>query len=512
MTPEGGARKRSSPWADIVLMFATVVFGVVVTEGIVRYLNGQSLVAFPLPDPISWKDVKPQDFDAVPLSAGVQKAWFEVPPPPLPNRAEPPPGWQDLFDHLRATLPERSQFRPGDAFKVWNSAFIPALCKRGYFELAPDHIYVYDPPDGNPSPPYRFYPGVTAPDHLVTNQIGWRGPPVEAPRGARTIRIVFVGSSTVVDSHFAPYSYPELAGHWLNMWAASKKLDIRFEVLNSARESNISTDIANIVRTEILPLRPDLVVYYEGGNQFDIGPLLDHKPEGKPVRPGTGASVAPAWLREASRYSALLGRVQAALGLVSSDLDGREWPKPDYKIVWPAGLDEQDPDLAYPDLPVHLNDIERDLDRIRADLAGVGSGFALSSFIWMVRDGMVVNPAQRGGILDQLNIMYWPYRYRDMERLANFQNRFFAKYARVHDIPFIDMAGLFPFDPELFTDAVHSDYSGTRLRGWIAFQQLLPTVEKHLADGSWPSPPGPSATLPTFKPREIPVPCRGPSR
>ena len=55
---------------------------------------------------------------------------------------------------------------------------------------------------------------------------------------------------------------------------------------------------------------------------------------------------------------------------------------------------------------------------------------------WMVRDGMVVNPMARGGILDQLNTMYYPFRYRDMERMAKFQNRFFAKYARVHGMPF----------------------------------------------------------------------------
>ena len=62
-------------------------------------------------------------------------------------------------------------------------------------------------------------------------------------------------------------------------------------------------------------------------------------------------------------------------------------------------------------------------------------------------------------------------------------------------------------NPELFTDAVHSDYSGTRLRGWITFQQLLPTIERHLADGSWPSKRGAELPLPTFTPRSIPTPC-----
>jgi hypothetical protein len=321
---------------------------------------------------------------------------------------------------------------------------------------------------------------------------------------------VFAGSSTVVDGHFAPYSYPEFVGHWLNQWADARKLDVRFEVLNSARESNTSTDIANVVHTEVLPLRPDLVVYYEGGNQFRMDTIVEEVPKGSAVRPpSTGASVTPDWLRAASRWSALLGRLQAAIGFVASDQDGREWAKPDYKVVWPSGLDEQNPDLAYPKLPVSLNEIQRDLDRIRADLATVGSDFALSSFAWMVKDGLVLDPIRHRYILEQLNVSNYPYRYRDLERLAKFQNRLFAKYARANGIGFIDVAGQLPVDPDLFLDAVHASYAGTRMRGWITFNQLVPLIEKHLADKSWPRPmPDPAPPLPIFTPRHITLSCK----
>jgi hypothetical protein len=234
--------------------------------------------------------------------------------------------------------------------------------------------------------------------------MGWRGPPIEVPRGPRTIRIVFVGSSTVIDGHFVPYSYPEFVGNWLNLWAQAKKLDVRFEVLNSARESNISTDLAHIVRTEVLPLRPDLVVYYEGGNQFRPESIVDKVPTGSPQPPaGAATNAAPEWLHGAARWSALAGRIQAAIGLAASDADGNEWPKPDYKVVWPPGLDEQDPDLAYPNLPINLNVIERDLDQIRGDLSTIGSDFALSSFAWMVKDGLVLDPIRHRYILEHLS-------------------------------------------------------------------------------------------------------------
>src|SRR5207248_1063617 len=192
---------------------------------------------------------------------------------------------------------------------------------------------------------------VTLPDGLVTNQIGWRGLPVQVPRGEKTVRIVFLGASTTVDFHHLPYSYPELFGYWLNLWAKSKHLDVRFEVLNSGRESIVSTDIANVVRTEVLPLRPDLVVYYEGGNQFRPESLAD-LPPGSATQPAAAQTEgSSSWLRTLARYSALMGRVQAAIWRFSSDIDGHEWSKPDYRVVWPSGLDEQNPDLAYPNLP-----------------------------------------------------------------------------------------------------------------------------------------------------------------
>ena len=77
-------------------------------------------------------------------------------------------------------------------------------------------------------------------------------------------------------------------------------------------------------------------------------------------------------------------------------------------------------------------------------------------------------------------------------------------------MPFIDIAGDTPFDPDLFIDAVHTNYAGSRIRGWIVFNQLLPTIEQHLADRTWPRPwpAGVPNALPPFQPRHITFDCR----
>jgi hypothetical protein len=334
----------------------------------------------------------------------------------------------------------------------------------------------------------------------VTNEFGWRGPPVPFARSPRTIRIVFVGASTTAEVHDYPFSGPEFINNWLNRWAAARGLDVRFEVLNAGRESLNSTDIAAVVRQEVAPMRPDLVVYYEGGNQLDLSTMVKDVPKGVPQPAGAVAR----WLREAAKHSALARRLEAIT-------DQDEWPKPDYELSWPKGLDELDPDITRTDLPVNLNTIMRDLDSIRGDLAEVGGDLAVSSFHWLAKDGLQLDGNRHKPLVEGLNVRLFPYRYRDLERMTNFENRVFRKYAAAHGLPFVDVARYMPYDPELFSDAFHNTPPGVRLRAWIVFLQLVPIIEKKLESGEWPKPvpPDMGTTHPAFAkpPRRITFDC-----
>jgi len=271
-------------------------------------------------------------------------------------------------------------------------------------------------------------------------------------------------------------------------------------VMNAARESIRSGDIAAIVNQEVVPVRPDLVYYYEGGNQLKLATVVKDVPKGVPKPGGT----IERWLRDLVPYSALARRAASLMG-------GKEWPKPDYKIDWPKGLDESDPDLKRTDLPVNMSTIMGDLDAIRADLAKVDAGLALGTFHWLAKEGLELNAVRHKPILEHLNMNYYPFRYRDLERLTAFENRVFAKYAADRGIPLIDVARYMPYDPDLFTDATHNTEPGVRLRAWIVFQQLLPVIEKKLASGEWPKPvPGMPETHPALSvaPRELTFDCQ----
>ncbi|MDP1749002.1 MAG: hypothetical protein Q8L22_06065, partial [Reyranella sp.] len=295
-------------------------------------------------------------------------------------------------------------------------------------------------------------------------------------------------------------------GHWLNLWAASKPLDVRFEVLNAGRESINSIDIEAIVRQEVLPLRPDLVVYYEGANQFDLRTVAPSLPKPDPFARPAAAAPEPVVLRWLGEF-ALVRRVRALLRSADAPAGssgrgsggGGEWPKPDYDLIWPAGLDETDPDIGRADLPVNLSTILGNLDGIRAATQAAGGELALASFVWLVKDGMMLNPIRHKAILEYLNRGYAPFRYRDLERMAAFENRVFAKYALAHRLAFLDVARLMPRDPDLFVDAIHNTQTGVRLKAWVVLQELLPLVERHLANGTWPK-ADPGAGMPAWHP------------
>ncbi|KAK6023286.1 hypothetical protein OSTOST_10940 [Ostertagia ostertagi] len=139
----------------------------------------------------------------------------------------------------------------------------------------------------------------------------------------------------------------------------------------------------------------------------------------------------------------------------------------------------------------------------------IDAELAIASYKWLVADGMVLDPVRHRLILEYLNYGYAPFRYRDLERLASFQNRVLEKFAKAHHDDFFDVARLMPSDPDLFVDAIHGTPEGERLRAWIVLQFLVPVIDRHLADGSWPKKSFPPAAPPApYTPRVVTFDCQ----
>lgn len=414
-------------------------------------------------------------------AAGVQREWFAADPPPLAGRAQPDPRLLALKDKIPET--DMAEF---DMYKRWNNRFV-AKERCGYFRSFPGFAFVFEPPEPVEHPRYRYLRDTVTPLGLVTNQFGWRGPQIQLNKADRVVRLAFVGASTTVSPHSYPFSYPELIKHWLDLWSRSVGLNVRFEVINAAREGIVSTDIAAIVRQELLPVEPDLVVYYEGSNEFDIKGISGASGVHFTLAELKGRLSRSSKLARLKRYSVLARRVESLFG-VWAHAGGAESPKPDYHTAWPADADEFNPSLSGGDLPAGLARILSNLDLMRRELDGIGAELVPTSFVWLVEDGMTLDPIKHRSIHRYLNVGLYPFRYRDVRRAADFQNRVFAKYAHEHGLEFIDLATSYPQDPDLFTDAIHQTYAGVRLRGWIVLQQLIPLLKRRIDAGRLPRP------------------------
>ena len=324
-------------------------------------------------------------------------------------------------------------------------------------------------------------PNISPPGWFVTNRFGWRGPDLTLEKPPNTIRIAFVGASTTISS--APVSHPEFIGYWLNLWLKSRGLPYRIEVINAGRTGIDSSSIAAIVRQELVPVDTDIVVYYEGANQFAPGKTLR--------MPATLAARPTMTFRKrtvAEDYSAVVRRVLTAASLFSGG-GGREPGKPPYPTIWPPDVDEQHPDVAHVPLPMDLDAVLRNLDSMRTSLRDTGSELAVSSFIWMVYPGMVLDLSRHLTLYRYLNDTYWPVTYAHMRRMADFQNRLFENYAKHYGLVFLDVAKDFPRDPDLFGDAIHMTQEGLRLQAWTYLQQLVPMIETRFTTYRWPSAP-----------------------
>ena len=413
--------------------------------------------------------------------SGADPAWFAEDPPPLPNRTKPSPALEARYREF-----ERRGLFGFQAEYVWNSYLVkrdrcnPSGILRGF----PATLLAFTPETVTIHPGYRFPAGETLPSGLVTNQFGLRGHPLSLAKPARTFRIAFLGASTTAGFHPFPFSYPEYVEHWLNRFAEANHYDVRFEALNAGREGVNSDDIAAILREEILPLDPDLALYYEGSNQFMtanlmVQPVIPPRTAIDPLDPVVQHKL-PAFLRTRFATFDLLDRALNGFRTVG------EPRKPRYRLQWPEGVDEARPNPDSPLLPLQLPVVVKDLDAIRAGMGSIGGRLAVCSFEWYTPGAAPLSPTRHAEIYRQLNTVMWPLRYSDIRRLADFQNRVFRAYADSRQIPFLDVAGEIPQDPDLFVDAIHMSQVGDRVRAWIAFRQLLPVVRRLVESGQAP--------------------------
>ena len=494
------ARPRKRRLARIALAAASLAFAGLVCEAVLRVTGGYRLLS-PRLDRSARVDGDPAAvLDRVPdlvqpfverwreQCPGVDPAWLRVSPPPLPV---PPALGKPL-------LPQVDWFAH---YYVLNSVLLRSLWVKGIglgggAPGAPETFTVFDPPRGEAWPTYRYPPSCLLPTGLVTNAFGFRGGEVTVDKPRRTVRIGFVGASTTVEAHGygLRHSAPELVGHWLSLWAAQRKLDVRFETLNAAREGIQSRDIRAIVADELMPLEIDYLVYYEGANQLGPATMLKHvrvegehqvgqPPKGRVEAYDETQNADTTLLDRLSSWSATARYLRSAL---RRDKRLAEAQKPKQEVTLPREFLEGGFPLERAAEVLELGAIGRDLDAILETLRGNDARMVIATFWLLAQDGMTFDAVWSNNTHVYLNRAYWPLSYAAIRTMNDVQNRFFAAWAKAHGVEVLDIATALPQDERLSIDAIHHNELGVRLKAWLVFVQLVPLLERDLAAGRLP--------------------------
>jgi lysophospholipase L1-like esterase len=289
-----------------------------------------------------------------------------------------------------------------------------------------DQMLTYDEAAGIfvPTPGYEAKGGKI---HIKINSLGFRGEEFSRVKPPGTIRIAVLGASTTFNAEVSSndMTWPHLLQEKLRQANPGTKI----EVVNAAVGGYTSTENLKSLQNRVLPLDPDLVIYYEANNEIvrDTQQLA--------IKQGliTGDR-DPAFVRTLSRFSLLFDLAYKNLAILS-----RSHASAAGKI-----------DKVPPDLPAHFVSA---LDEMRATLAAKNIPFVLSTFIVKYRRNQD-RPTQIANA--DVAFYYMPWMSIDgMLDAMDVYNQAILDYAKRENLPVVDDREAIPPDAEHFTDCMH---------------------------------------------------------
>jgi hypothetical protein len=289
-----------------------------------------------------------------------------------------------------------------------------------------DPMLVYDREAGLyvPRPGYEVK---GAKINIKINSLGFRGDEISRAKPPKTVRIACLGASTTFDAEVS--SNHATWPHRLQEKLQQAYPDVGIEVINASVGGYVAEDNLKNLQHRVLPLDPDLVIYYEANNEIvrDTRELAIHKG----LVDDVGQSSLVSTL---SKYSlmfdlgyknlAIIARSRSASTLridrVPSDLPNR----------FVGVLDQMRAGLAQRDTPLVLSTFivkyRRDQNR-RTQIANADVAFYYMP--WMSIDGM----------LDAMDVY----------------NQAILDYAKRQGLSVVDDREAIPPDGEHFSDCMH---------------------------------------------------------
>jgi lysophospholipase L1-like esterase len=264
--------------------------------------------------------------------------------------------------------------------------------------------------------------------NIKINSLGFRGDDFDRRKPPRTVRIAALGASTtfcaeVSDNH---KTWP----HRLQEKLAQAFPDVRFEVINTAVGGYTAAENLRNLTHRVLPIEPDLAIYYEGNNEITKDTRRLALDRGL-ISSGNPQSLA----RTISNYSLLFDLTYKNLTILA----GRR-----------KAAAAQTLNSVPPGLPNHFIG---QLDEMRRTLAARDIPLVLSTFIVKFRRNQ-----PRETQLANADVEFYYMPWMSIEGMLNAMdtyNQSILEYAARNRLPVVDDREAVQPDSEHFSDAMH---------------------------------------------------------
>ena len=351
---------------------------------------------------------------------------------------------------LQTSSPDEPYYIKDGLKFLYNYNALVNICATGnyhgfdYYKKYPGFVYAFASPDASDQPPYRTVPrGWARTDY--SNNFGFRGPDIIPRKSGRVVRVAFLAASVAADGW--PSAFRNMSCIICDNGLA--QIDSMLISIWSTRRAPASTStyFVQIMRYEVAPLHPDIVISYDGGEYLRAG--VDRKRRRWQKRLLETQRVGRCQYHPLMQYSAFLSRLYQLSGIRKR----QETLKPAHTLNF--DLTQQDVDLDREDLPFSLHEQIAAIRDAANTTRSVGGEFFLTSYVGMVGDRIRLDPVRHKGLLDVLNDRYFPMTYHEIRQSLDFENAAYRKLAQTEHYSFIDIDRYFPQDPDLFGDELH---------------------------------------------------------
>ncbi|MGH9387881.1 MAG: SGNH/GDSL hydrolase family protein [Vicinamibacterales bacterium] len=333
---------------------------------------------------------------------------------------------------------------------------VRAWMKYGAANSAPlDTMLVRDPASNIafPRPGYRAMGRNTS---LSINSLGFRGAEITKQKPTNTLRIVCVGASTTFDADVSSddATWPAV----LQQRLREQYPDVSIEVINAGVPGFVITQSLENVRRRVLPLDPDLVIFYEANNDVALDTRELAVRMGLVNASRGRLAAVNRWL---TQKSLLLDLIEKNLKILSVSDES-------------AGKIQTVPE----DLPTRY---VRELDRMHEELRAEGVDLLLSTFLVKYR-----RDQPRAEQIENARLAFFYMPWMTIDGLLNamdLYNAAIVSYGRTRGVPVVDDRTAVPADREHFVDWAHMTDAGCVLMA-ERFRRYLETsgIGRRLVD------------------------------